>query len=100
MSAADWLFHSRARLGTLDMGAIPVPVQEVLAQAQSMEVVQCVVSGFGTTHDYMFTNPGALSDLILVLRDGRAPGAANGRPLVHLGGAFWKLDNNYALPAK
>jgi esterase/lipase superfamily enzyme len=97
---ADWVFHSRARVGTLSKKDIFEPAQELLAQIPNIELVQCVVSGFGTTHDYVFTNPGALSDLILVLRDGRNPGAANGRPLTPLGGAFWKLDNHYALPAQ
>jgi len=95
---ADWLFNSRARLGTLSKKDILVPAQDLLAQIPNVQLVQCNVSGFGTTHDYVFTNPGALSDLILVLRDRRDPGEANGRPLTPLGGAFWKLDNNYALP--
>ena len=96
---ADWLFHSRARVGTLAQQDILVPAQELLATVPNMQLVQCFVSGFGTTHDYVFTNPGALSDLVLALR-GRDPGEANGRPLTPLGGAFWKLDNNYALPAE
>ena len=97
---ADWLFTSKARLGTLSRSDVSEADQELLAQLPGMQCVQCFVSGFGTTHDYMFTNPGAMSDLILVLRDQKNPGAANGRPLTALGGAFWKLDNNYALPAK
>lgn len=96
---ADWLFTSHARLGTLSKSDVSKGDQELLAQLPGMACVQCFVSGFGTSHDYMFTNPGAMSDLILVLRDGKNPGAANGRPLTPLGGAFWKLDNNYALPA-
>jgi len=64
----------------------------------TIQLVRCDVSGFGTTHDYPFTHPSALSDLILVLRDGRQPGKENGRPLTHLGGAFWMLDNNYKIP--
>jgi esterase/lipase superfamily enzyme len=100
LSAADWLFHSRARLGTLSKPDVPQPAQDLLAQVPNVQLVQCVVSGFGTTHDYPFTNPGAFSDLILVLRDRRDPGAANGRPLTPLGGVFWRLDNNYGLPAK
>jgi esterase/lipase superfamily enzyme len=96
---ADWLFHSRARLGTLSKSEVLPEGQEVLASVPGVQLVQCVVSGFGTSHDYVFTNPGALSDLILVLRDRRNPGEANGRPLTPLGGAFWKLDNEYALPA-
>jgi hypothetical protein len=96
---ADWLFTSKARLGTFCKSDISEGSQDLVAQFPGFQSVQCSVSGFGTTHDYMFINPGAMSDLILLLRDGRSPGAANGRPLVPLGGAFWKLDNTYALPA-
>jgi esterase/lipase superfamily enzyme len=95
---ADRLFQSQTRIGTLSKTSIPVPAQNLLAQVPNVQLVQCTVSGFGTTHDYVFTNPAAFSDLILVLRDGRNPGVANGRPLTSLGGAFWKLDNSYALP--
>ena len=95
---ADWLFSSRARLGTLTKEEVDPPMQELLAQIPSLQCVRCAVSGTGNTHDYLFTNPGAMSDLILVLRDGKEPGAANGRPLTPLGGAFWLLDNSYALP--
>ncbi len=96
---ADWLFTSKARLGTLSKEEIDLAMQELLARIPSLQCVRCVVSGGGTTHDYLFTNPGAMSDLILVLRDRKEPGAANGRPLTPLGGAFWTLDNSYALPA-
>ncbi|MFO0829681.1 MAG: alpha/beta hydrolase [Phycisphaerales bacterium] len=95
---ADWLFSSNARLGTVSKRDVQPATQELLAQVPNVEFVQCVVSGFGTTHDYMFTNPGAMSDLILVLRDRKDPGVSNGRPLTPLGGAFWTLDNTYALP--
>lgn len=40
-----------------------------------------------------------LSDLILLLRDGRKPGAANGRPLTMAPNGFWHIGNDYALPA-
>jgi esterase/lipase superfamily enzyme len=96
---ADKLFHSKARLGTLSQESVKPAGKRLLAELPWIQIVQCNVSGFGTSHDYIFTNPGALSDLIMVLRDGRKPGAENGRPLTHLGGAFWSLDNNYMKPA-
>jgi len=95
---ADWLFSSRLRLGTLAMAGVRPAGQKLLAELGTVQLVQCDVSGFSTTHDYIFNHPAALSDLILVLRDVRDPGEQNGRPLKHLGGAFWQLDNNYALP--
>ena len=95
---ADKLFHSRARLGTLSPEAVRPEGKKLLAELPWIQIVQCNVSGFGTSHDYVFTNPSAFSDLIMVLRDGRKPGTENGRPLTSLGGAFWSLDNKYLLP--
>jgi esterase/lipase superfamily enzyme len=100
VALSDWLFHSRSRLGVVSMNDIDPAIRELFAQLPGVELVQCSVSGYGTSHDYLFTNPGALSDLILVLRDRRDPGAANGRPLIPRGGSFWQLHNDYALPAK
>ena len=95
---ADFLFKSRTRLGTLSEETVKPEGKRMLAQIPSIQLVRCDVSGFGTTHDYAFTHPAAFSDLILVLRDGRKPGKEFGRPLTHLDGAFWKLDNSYAIP--
>jgi esterase/lipase superfamily enzyme len=92
---ADKLFHSKNRLGTLSEETIKPGGKRILADLTTIQLVRCDVSGFGTSHDYPFTDPAALSDLILVLRDRRQPGKENGRPLIHLGGAFWMLDNNY-----
>ena len=94
---ADKLFSSKNRLGTLSIESIKPEGKKLLDEIKRIEVVQCNVSGFGTSHDYSFTHPAALSDLILVLRDGRKAGAENGRPLVHRGGVFWRLDNDYAI---
>jgi hypothetical protein len=42
----------------------------------------------------LFANAAAMSDLVLVLRDGKMPGAENGRPLERREG-WWYLDNSY-----
>ena len=36
-----------------------------------------------------------LSDLILILRDNRATGDKNGRPLIRSSGGFWVLEEDY-----
>jgi len=46
-------------------------------------------------HDYFRTNPAVASDLVLTVRYGRPPGAENGRPLEHVEGLFWKIDDDY-----
>jgi hypothetical protein len=35
------------------------------------------------------------SDLILLLRDNRGPGAENGRPLIKRQESFWEIDDMY-----
>lgn len=46
-------------------------------------------------HDYYRKNPAISSDLVLTIRFGRDPGAANGRPLEHKGNIFWSIDDDY-----
>ena len=52
-------------------------------------------SGGAHGHNYFRTNPAVSSDLVLTLRFGRPPGAENGRPLEHIDGLFWKVDDDY-----
>jgi len=35
------------------------------------------------------------SDLVLAVRFDRSPGAENGRPLEHVEGLFWIIDDDY-----
>ena len=46
-------------------------------------------------HNYFRTNPAVASDLVLTVRYGLAPGAENGRPLEHVAGFFWTIDDDY-----
>jgi len=55
-------------------------------------------SGGRHGHDYFRTNPAVASDMILAVRYGRLPGTDNGRPLEHVGGFFWRIDDNYLKP--
>jgi hypothetical protein len=60
-----------------------------------VQFIECKVSGLAESHSYVFTHPAALSDLILVLRDRRDPGAANGRPLRQPMEGVWELTDDY-----
>jgi len=55
-------------------------------------------SGGAHGHNYFRSNPAVASDLVLTVRYGRSPGAENGRPLEHIDGLFWKIDDNYLKP--
>ena len=65
-----------------------------------IEFIDCMVHGFSTSHDYEFAHPAVLSDLILVLRDRKEPGAENGRPLGSPIEGLWQIKDDYLLPKK
>jgi hypothetical protein len=46
-------------------------------------------------HGYFHSDPATSSDLILVIRDQRRPGAAHGRPLPPVDINTWALDKGY-----
>jgi esterase/lipase superfamily enzyme len=52
-------------------------------------------TGRSRSHNYFRTNPAVASDLVLTVRYGRSPGADNGRPLEHIEGLFWRIDDDY-----
>ena len=94
---STWLFVSQKRVGRI--------VQEDLSEVQRQRegvrdfgggafVSTNLAAGF-IGHSYFYSHPAALSDLILILRDNRNPGEAEGRPLVPLDPGFWRLDDGY-----
>jgi hypothetical protein len=60
------------------------------------QVEQCLSTDF-YRHRCFHTSPAVSSDLILILRDSRGPGAANGRPLIRRSDSFWEIRDNYLL---
>jgi hypothetical protein len=46
-------------------------------------------------HGYFHSNPASSSDLILVIRYSRDPGAEHGRPLQPAGRGIWVLTDDY-----
>lgn len=97
LGISDWLFNSSSRVGNFkrsDMNQQAIALTESLT---NLELINCRVTG-GSTHSYVLQHPAALSDLILLLREKRAPGAENGRPLKEPFKGFWELDNDYMLP--
>lgn len=88
------LFGSSGRMGSFDPAKASPAMLAKLNQAPSIQFIRAEVSGFSTSHAYVFANPAAMSDLVLLLRDQKQAGAANGRPMKHNMG-WWGLDNNY-----
>lgn len=94
IALAKWLFGADRRVGSFDPAKAAPGVADMLEQLPSIQFVSTDVSGFSTSHAYVFSNPAAMSDLVLVLRDQKRAGAANGRPLGDEVG-WWKLDDSY-----
>jgi esterase/lipase superfamily enzyme len=92
---SDIIFASRRRLGTLAVKDFSPKMKQGLAKLPNVQFIECKVSGWLLSHSYVFTHPAALSDLILVLRDRRDPGAANGRPLRQRAEGIWELTDDY-----
>ena len=101
IEAADILFASRQRLGALAVQDVNPKIRQALARSPNVQFIECkVTSVWALNHDYLFTHPAAMSDLILVLRDGRAPGAQNGRPLHQPAEGIWELNEDYLAKTK
>jgi esterase/lipase superfamily enzyme len=95
IEVADLVFASRRRLGVLGIRDFSPKMKHALARLPNVQFIECRVSGLLVTHSYVFEHPAALSDLILVLRDRRDPGAANGRPLSQPTEGIWELTDDY-----
>ena len=98
---AEWLF-SGGRFGKTsydeinDMAKMWSKDFAQLDLAGRDSVIQYVGRAGGSrSHNYFRTNPAVASDLVLTVRYGRPPGAENGRPLKHIEGLFWKIDDDY-----
>jgi esterase/lipase superfamily enzyme len=95
LELADFVFGGRRRLGALGPRDFSPQSRAALAKLPNLQFVDCKVTHATTTHDYVFSHPAALSDLILVLRERCGPGAANGRPLTQPVEGVWELTNDY-----
>ncbi|MGA0871321.1 MAG: alpha/beta hydrolase [Phycisphaerales bacterium] len=92
---SNWLFGSRTRIGTLSNLEL-TPVQSKLFQElKQINLIECQVSGYGSSHAYVFGDPAAMSDVVAVLRDRRDAGAEHGRPLEALEQGTWLLTDDY-----
>ena len=90
-----WLFGG-ARLGKLQPDIFSTEELEALRKSPYLAIVDARVTKPGAFgHNYFYSNPAVSSDLILVLRYGKAPGAEHGRPLKAKGNGFWYIDDSY-----
>ncbi|MCI0365208.1 MAG: alpha/beta hydrolase [Phycisphaerales bacterium] len=92
---SNWLFGSDRRIGQLAFGDLGSSYAVAVKKHPLMNVVEVRAKTDRKGHGYFLSSPAALSDLILVLRDDRPPGAANGRPLYDDPEGFWQVKDGY-----
>jgi len=93
LAASDVLFASSQRVGQMSEASITEKQRKLLA-ASTMEIIDCRVSADPFGHSYYRESPAVSSDLILLLRDGAAPGSSQ-RPLQSIGHHFWRITDDY-----
>jgi esterase/lipase superfamily enzyme len=92
---ADLLFGSKQRIGQIRFQDLTAEQRKALESLPQVNFVEARVRAGLIGHDYFFSNPAVSSDVILVLRDNLAPGAANGRPLIKRQENYWEIDDSY-----
>ncbi|MFN8817406.1 MAG: alpha/beta hydrolase [bacterium] len=97
LSFAAWLFSAGRRLGAMSLDEFTDQTGERLAAVPNIEFVASLVrTPWSANHDYVFAHSAAMSDLILLLRDGAKPN--EGRPLGERYRGVWRLTDGYMLP--
>jgi len=101
LNVADVLFGSKDRLGQLDPSDMTARQLEALRNLPEIQFIDARIAGsWNWSHAYFYHHPAVSSDLILLLRDNRRPGAQYGRPLAGEGGPLWRVDKDYPAPAQ
>ncbi|MFG0299348.1 MAG: alpha/beta hydrolase [Phycisphaerales bacterium JB047] len=97
MGLADWMLDSVGRIGEFVISTMDSTpgIKQRLSAFRSVQIIECRVSAGIASHDYYYTNPAVLSDLILVLKDRLDPGAENGRPLDTTDDGTWRILKSY-----
>jgi len=97
LGRADWLFDSETRVGQTGAANLTAGRTQSLLRTPEIQYIDARVAASGDrkSHFYFYQDTAASSDLILVLRDGRLPGAGNGRPLVLDSSGIWRIEKDY-----
>jgi esterase/lipase superfamily enzyme len=98
LGIAGFLFSSLARLGatTGDRPEAPEQITALKSDRLGIDVIEVKVKQKGAHgHTYWIDNPAVLSDIILILRDDRSPGAEHGRPLIRADTGLWEIHDGY-----
>ena len=88
------LFVSVRRLGQVQPEDLTDEERRRLERVARANLIDARVSTGFLGHSYFYSHPAVSADLILLLREGFAPGSP-GRPLRKLGENFWQVTNDY-----
>lgn len=94
LGISGWLFGSIERVGRLRSREVE-ELSTRLPNLRGIAFVDARVKHGFIGHGYFQDDPAVSSDLILVLRYDRDPGAENGRPLTKVAANFWQIDEGY-----
>jgi esterase/lipase superfamily enzyme len=101
LNVADILLGSKDRLGQPDPSDKTARELEAQRDLPEIQFIDARIAGsWAWSRDYFCHNPAVSSDLILLLRDNRRPGAQYGRPLAGEGGLLWRIDKDYPVPVQ
>ncbi len=97
LGIAEWLFGGLARLGSMKGVQVkPESIEALQDGRMKLDGIRVETKRLGAhRHTYWVDNPAVLSDVILVLRDGRKIGSEHGRPLLWGGKGLWMLKDGY-----
>ncbi len=95
IGSAEWLFSSPRRIGKIKPEQVLESERARIKLITNADIIDARVHTDYTGHGYFLSNPAVFSDIILILRYDRTPGAANGRPLTPIMHNYYILDDNY-----
>ncbi|MBI1375688.1 MAG: alpha/beta hydrolase [Phycisphaera sp.] len=95
LGIASWMFSSVKRLGRLGLGDLLGDNAALNLNLPKVDTIDVTAQLDFLGHTYFTNSPAVSSDLVLLLRDNRAPGAAHGRPLKPIAEGYWELPDGY-----
>lgn len=96
INAAKILFSSLLRIGAVDQDKLSDQQRKTIHQLTNLDIISYEgATGGSFGHSYFLNNPAVSSDILALLRYKWAPGKEHGRPLEHIWGNFWKIDDDY-----
>lgn len=95
LALSRWLHGGAKRLGLIKEIKTTPEIERLLGHFGNLSIIVADVKTVFLGHEFLYTNAAVLSDLILVIKDGRPPGEEHGRPLSKIGPNMWKIVQSY-----